>query len=164
MRTIRKAYGSPPPAFTYHGCRLLSRSAAMGCVIMCVYLSWNASIVNSDSIFAENVTAVMFTAPVDVAARLSWGRIARPKADTVLLIRAAKLIVAMRECDGWGKRKKPWLMSLRIPPLCVLSYIPSCKIRNHDAVFAVLTAKLWRFFHPGSVFCAVLAKGQRNIY
>ena len=49
-------------------------------------------------------------------------------------------------------------MSLRIPPLCVLSYIRSCKIPNHAAVFAVFTAKLWMFSHADSVCCTVLTE------
>ena len=70
----------------------------------------------------------------------------------------AKLIATMRKCDGWVKLKKPWLMGLRIPPLCVLSYIQPCKIPNHAAVFAVFTAKLWMFFHAASVCSTVLSE------
>lgn len=98
----------------------------------------------------------MFTVPVDVAPRHSQRRIARLKGNTALRIKAVKLIVAMKECDGWVKRKKPWLMSLQIPLPSVLSYIQSWQILNRAAVFAVLTGKLWMFFHPDKVFCAVL--------
>jgi hypothetical protein len=84
----------------------------------------------------------MFIAPVDVAARLKSRRIARIKANTVLLKRAAKLIVAMKKSGEWVKLKKPWLMSLLISPLCVLSPIQFYKIAKHAAVFAVFTAKL----------------------
>jgi hypothetical protein len=51
-------------------------------------LSWNANIVSSDLIFAENDIAVISTAPADAAVKLSCRLIARPKANT--LIRAAK--------------------------------------------------------------------------
>ena len=55
-------------------------------------------------------------------------------------------------------------MSLRIPPFGVLSYIPSCKIQNPAAVFAVLTAKWWMFFRPAKVFCTAWVKDHHNVY
>lgn len=57
-----------------------------------------------------------------------------------------------------GKTKKTMADTSTNPPPCVLSYIPSSQIRDHAAVFAVFTAKLWMFFHAASVCCPVLTE------
>ena len=100
----------------------------------------------------------MFIAPAAVGVKLKPRRIARPKANTGLLKRAVKPIVAMKKSGEWVKLKKPWLMSLLISPLCVLSPIRFYKIPKHAAVFAAFSAKLWMFFHAASVCCTVLSE------
>jgi hypothetical protein len=62
----------------------------------------------------------------------------------------------MKKSDEWAELKKPWLMSLRIPPVGVLSYIPSCKTLNRAAVFAGFTAKLRVLSHADSACGTVL--------